>query len=358
MHRSITRRSWIAGAASLSAQTDSAAIRLPKRLRVALIGVDGHIAEITSPLKVLPDVELVAVAEPDPRAMRKVARSAVIAKAKHYADYRQMLDREKPDVVSICGPNGDRAEAILACAERRLHVAAEKPLTTERADFERVRRAVKESGIKLTMLLPMRFYPIYAAIKQIVDSGEIGEVAQMGAQKSYQVAERPPWMRRHASFGGTIPYIGIHMVDLMRFVSGRELTEAASFQGHIGYPELGDMENTTSTIFRLDNGGTAALRMDYLRPEAAGSHGDDRIRVAGTKGVVEHMAATGLTLITNTSKPRVITQLPPHKSLFVDFLDHVYNGRPVGLTLNDIYRANEIVFAARESAEKRQIVKT
>ncbi len=165
-------------------------------------------------------------------------------------------------------------------------------------------------------------------------------------------------MRHHASFGGTIPYIGVHMVDLMRFTSGRELVETVAFQSRVGYPELRDMENTTATLFRLDNGGTAALRMDYLRPETAPTHGDDRLRLAGTKGVVEYQEASGLTLITATAPPRRITDLPPARSLFLDFLESVYHGKPAGLSLEDIYRVNRIVLVARASAEQRRILPT
>src|SRR5262249_54148452 len=150
------------------------------------------------------------------------------------------------------------------------------------------------------------------------------------------------------TFGGTIPYIAVHMVDLMRWSSGREMVEAVSFQGRIAHPEMGDMENTTATIFRLDNGGKAALHMDYLRPETAQTHGDDRLRLAGTKGVVEFQEATGVTVVTEKEKPRTISALPPNRSLFLDFLDSVYNNKPVGLSMSDIWRVNEIVLAARE----------
>jgi predicted dehydrogenase len=165
-------------------------------------------------------------------------------------------------------------------------------------------------------------------------------------------------MRHRASFGGTIPYIGIHMVDLMRFIGGRELVEAVSYAARVGFPEMGDLENTTATLFRLDNGGTAALHMDYLRPEAALTHGDDRLRLAGTRGVLEFQENTGLSLVTADDPPRTIQDLPPGRRLFPDFLDSVYNGTPVGLGLPDIYRANEIVLAARESAEQRTILRT
>ena len=147
------------------------------------------------------------------------------------------------------------------------------------------------------------------------------------------------------------------MVDLMRWISGREFAEAVSLQTRIGYPEYGQMENTTGTLFRLDNGGVAVLHMDYLRPQTAATHGDDRLRLAGTGGVVEYQQATGVTVVTGKQNARSITELPQSRSLFLDFLDAVYNGKPAGLSLSDIYRVNEIVLGARESAEKRAFVK-
>ena len=136
------------------------------------------------------------------------------------------------------------------------------------------------------------------------------------------------------------------------------MVETAAFQSRVGWPDLDEMENTTSTVFRLDNGGTAALRMDYLRPETAPTHGDDRLRLAGTSGVAEYQQSTGVTLITGKEKPRVVTDLPRPGSLFLDFLDSVYNGKPCGLTLPEIYRVNEIVLAARLAAETGRVLKT
>lgn len=353
--RAIARRSLLAGAA-LAAQAANAALKLPRKVRLALLGLEGHTGEVVRPLPQLPDVEVAAIADPNGSAIAAMARNPRLAGAKRYADYRQMLEREELDMVCICGPTHTRAERILACAERKLHVVAEKPLAIERADLEKVKAAVGKSGIRLTMLLPMRFSPPYLALRQIVREGQIGEVAQIAAQKSYKLGKRPTWMLKRASFGGSIPYIGIHMVDLMRWSTGREMVQAASFQSHIGFPEYGDMENTTGTIFRLDNGGVGMLRMDYLRPETAASHGDDRLRVVGTVGVVEYQASTGVTLISSKEKPRTISSLPPAGSLFLDFLDSVYHAKPPMLDLPDIYRVNEIVLAARESAEKGRVI--
>jgi predicted dehydrogenase len=343
---------------AMLAATPPVPLRLPRKVRLALLGLEGHIGEILDPLPLLPDVELVAMADRDAKLRASAARRPEAAHARQYVDYRELLERERLDVAGICGTNGERAGAILACAARKIHVVAEKPLAIERSELEREKRAVADSGIRLTMLLTMRFEPPYAAMRQLVAAGRIGEVAQMAAQKSYKLGERPEWMRHRATFGGTIPYIGIHMVDLMRFIGGRELVEAVSFEARVGFPEMGDLENTTATLFRLDNGGMASLHMDYLRPEAAPTHGDDRLRLAGTRGVLEFQESAGLTLVTADEAPRAIQDFPPARRLFPDFLDSVYNGTPAGLGLPDIYRANEIVLAARESAERRTMLRT
>jgi hypothetical protein len=56
-------------------------------------------------------------------------------------------------------------------------------------------------------------------------------------------------------------------------------------------------------------------------------------------------------------KPQVLQDLPKGQSLFVDFLESVYNGKPSALSLEDIYRVNEIVLIAREAADKGQMLK-
>ena len=356
MHR-ITRRAWIGGAALAAQAAGGEIVRLPQKVRLAIIGLEGHISEILGPLNRLPDVQLAAVYDRDPRRMEEVLHSKHGDDARMYGNWRDLLGGEKLDVVGICGPNGERAEILIECARRKLHIVAEKPLAITRPDLGRIKKAVAENGVRLTMLISMRFERVYRALRQIVAEGEIGEVAQISAQKSYKLGERAEWMRDRSTYGGTIPYIAVHMVDLMRWTSGRELVETVSFQGRVGYPQLRDMENTTATIFRLDNGGTAALHMDYLRPDTAATWGDDRLRLAGTRGVAEYQAATGVTLITEKRPFHQITDLPPNGSLFVDFLSSVYLGKTSVLELSDIYRVNEIVLAARDSADKHEILK-
>ncbi len=350
----MTRRSLIAGVGgALYAEP----VKLPRRIRVAIIGLDGHPGEISKPLDELPEVDIIAISNAEPKAIERYTRGkARLQNVKPYSDYRRMLDSEKPDVVAVCNNNGERAAAILEAANRKMNVIAEKPLALTRADLDRVKAAVKNNNVHIGMLLPMRYEPPYKALKQITDSGEIGEVIQISAQKSYQLGTREEWYKHQATYGSTILWIGIHMFDLMRFTSGRDFTEASSFMGRIGFPNTGDMETTTVTAFRMDNSGTGTLHMDYCLPAGAPSHGDDRLRLAGTKGVAEYMAATGTTLATNQSKPHRIESLPQPGSVFRDYIANVYAGAPATLTEAEIFRVCDVTIAAHLAAIGRRIV--
>jgi predicted dehydrogenase len=350
------RRAFLAGAVAAQA-AGPAPVRLPKKVRVVMVGLDAHPGEVLNPSLAHPSIEVTALFDEDPATAERYKQNPKLRQARVYTDYREMLDKEKPDVAGVCNSNGGRADAVIACLERNIHTAAEKPLAIERASFNRVVTAVKNSKAKLTMLLPMRFNSVYLAMKKVVDSGEIGEVIQIGAQKSYKTSKRPAWFYKRATYGGTIPWIGIHMVDLMRWSSGRDFTEVFSYQNKIGFPDTGDIENVTGSVFRMDNGGVAVLRMDYLRTQTAPTHGDDRLRLAGTKGIVEYMAATGVTLMSATRKPEKLERLPEERSLFSEFLDHIYNGAPEPISWQDIYRDCHIVIAARDGAEEGRIVK-
>jgi predicted dehydrogenase len=340
MRKIISRRGWLAGAfgSALAAQTP-----VSGKIRVGLSGFDGHPEEILRVLPQSPNIELVAVAADgsDPAARTAGLKDQFAARAHQYDALDDMLSHEKLDVVALCNNGGRRAAAIRACAARKLDVIAEKPLALNRADLDAVYAAVKSSGIRLGMLLPMRFDSPYLAMRRMVLAGEIGEVIEMDAQKSYQLGPRPEWQKHAATYGSTITWIAIHGIDLMLFVSGRRFTEVASLQSRVGFPEIGDMQNVTASIFRMDNGGAASLHMDYLRPESAGAHGDDRLRVAGSLGVVEYQESTGVTLLKKGQPPRTIRDLPPKGSVFLDFL----SAAPT-LSWPQIVAANEATIAA------------
>jgi predicted dehydrogenase len=325
-------------------------VSLPRKVRVAVIGVEGHTNIVFRALPSLPDVSVVAYASAGE------SNGKDFAGLRWYRNAGAMLDREKPDVAVVATDDGARAAAILDCAKRRIHVFSEKPVARTRAEYDLVKKAISQSGVRLGLMLEKRFAPHFLALRDAVRTGGIGEVAHIQGQKSYKAGPKSAWKNARETYSGTIPWVGIHMADLMLFTSGRTFVECASFEGRVGWPQLGARANTASILFRLDNGGTAVLSLDYLRPGGAPTHDDDRIRIAGTKGVAEYQSATGAVVTTADAAPRKLA-LPPAGENFADFLESVYNGRTGLLPIEEIWTANEVVLAANEAVNTGRVVR-
>jgi len=319
---------------------------------LALIGLKGHQYVVLDALQAHPEVQLMAVADDHPEAVAAVAGPPG---ARAYSDYRELLADCRPDVVLEAGNDRDRADILTACAERGINLICEKPLAKDLAGLERVRKALEKSGVTLTMLLTMRCDPPYLALRQAVASGAIGTIAQAGAQKSYRLGERPAWQQSRETFSGIIPYIGIHAMDLIRWTSGLEFVEVMAYAANVAHPEMGDLEDSACVIARLSNGASAAIRLDYCRPAAAPTHGDDRLRIAGRSGVVEAKDER-VTLVTANEGPRELP-LPPPVDFLGDYLDALARGREPFIPRADCLRISEVVLRAREAAETRRPVK-
>jgi predicted dehydrogenase len=93
-----------------------------------------------------------------------------------YTDWREMLEKEKPDAVSVCVPNVHHREPVLGCLRAGAHVLCEKPLATSVAEAEEMFAAAKSAGRSLMAAQNWRWNENSRAIRRIVDTGEMGEV--------------------------------------------------------------------------------------------------------------------------------------------------------------------------------------
>lgn len=325
-------------------------------MNVALIGLKGHYGTVLEGLKEA-GCGLAAVHDDNPEVLAGVSGwPAADADTKTYADYREMLDREQIDIVGESVTDNLRGEIIKACAERRIHVLAEKPLAFTLEELAEVRQAVAEAGIHLSMLLTMRFEPAYMALRQCVQEGLIGEVCQGAMQKSYRLGNRPAWQRSRQTFSGIIPFIGIHALDLIAWTSGRQFVRGAAFCANTGHPEMGELEDNASVALELENGGSAGVRLDYCRPAAAPTHGDDRLRLAGSRGVIEALGCGAqVTLITEDEGQRDVP-LPPQGRQFVNFVHSIQGTETSGVPAADCFHITEIVLKLREAARAGRVV--
>jgi len=317
---------------------------------LAFIGLKGHQYIILDAIPDLPGVEIVAVADDDSEALKRIhGFPGATTATKAYLDYRELLEKHTPDIVVEAGTDRDRSEVLTTCAQRGIHIICEKPLAIDLPGLERVENAVTEAGITCSALLTMRCEPPYLGLRAAMAAGVVGEVTQVGGQKSYRLGERPSWQKSRDTFSGIIPYIGIHVMDLLRWTTGREFVEVMAYGSNVGHPDMGDLEDNACIIARLDNGASAAFRLDYCRPAAAPTHGDDRLRIAGNRGVIEAKDDT-VTTIMHDEGPREVP-LPPPVNFFADFLQAIQTNSDPFIPFADCVRITEVVLRADESAQ-------
>lgn len=354
-----SRRSLLAASpVALLAQEEGASPdawpRLKKKMRVGMVGLEGHPSVVYDVIAKHPDAVLTAIAK-DTVPVANLTRREAFRETRVYDDYRAMFAKESFDVLAVCNTNGHRAEVIVEAARKGWHVIAEKPVALSTDELRQVKDAVAKAGVQFTSLLPMRYDGPLFTMAALIREGHIGEVLLMNAQKSYKLGSRAPWFKDPALYGSTMQWIGVHMMDLMHWVSGKRFRSAYSYEKNVNHPEFGQMENVAGAVFELENGGVATLNMDYLRPDSASTHGDDRLRVAGEKGILEYRVHDGLRSLTGTETATGKPALRhPAYPLFLEFLLQIENGRPMLIRTEEIFHVVEALNAARESSRTRR----
>ncbi len=352
-------RSAVGAGLALGAATSGRGAPAPladaKTVRVGLIGTDGHTGVLLGSIPHLPGVELAAFAKslPDDDVAGLRRNKAFSEKTRVYDRFEPMLEKEELDVVGVCLPYYRNAEASIVAARKGIHVVSEKPVATTLEDLAALKKAVAESKARLTSLMNMRCFPPYRAARKAVQDGLIGEPILLTSQKSYRFGSARPWFYKEMkTYGGTIPWAGIHSIDYMRWTSGRQYTQVSAWHGNKDHPDYPGFQDHAGVLFKLDNGGTAMTNLDYLRPEAAPTHGDDRLRIAGSEGVLEVMGAEGrVSVITASGGPRELA-LPEKVDFFADFLAELAGKGEHLISQDDAFRLTEICLEAREAAEE------
>jgi len=172
----------------------------------------------------IPEVTITALCNRNPeRAQTIVDRFGI---ANHYADYREMLEHEKPDFVDIITPPPTHLEMCKIAADLGIHVICQKPLAPT---FEEARQIVDytyKANIRFMVHENWRFQPWYREIKRLLDAGAIGDKihvmsfrSRMGdgwGQDAY--LNRQPYFRDYPRL--LVYENGVHFIDTYRYLAG------------------------------------------------------------------------------------------------------------------------------------------
>ena len=263
-----------------------------------------------------------------------------------YSSYEAMLEAENPDLIVIDGMFCDHAAMAARALQKNIHVFADKPLATTEADFRMLQAAQMRSKARLFAMMTMRYEDSYYTARSLVKSGAIGKIRMLNGQKSYRLGKRPRFYQDRALFGGLTLWVSIHMVDLIQWITGKQGVSVFSMQDAHQNRSNGDLEMLSLCSFELEDHILASVHSDYYRPAAAPSHGDDRLRIVGTDGILEILDGR-LTLIDAQGQREV--PLQPAPDLFADCLRRIEE-RDFSDHIDGMY-STYLCLKARESAD-------
>src|ERR1051326_1292879 len=125
-----------------------------------------------------PNIDVVALADPDAEGRAKM--TAKIDAPRSYADYRELLEKERPDLVSIAMRQSDQHLAIgLAALRAGAHLYCEKPFVTAPNESDELLVEADQRGRKIAVAHTMRMMPVVVLLKRAIAEGLIGEVQEL-----------------------------------------------------------------------------------------------------------------------------------------------------------------------------------
>ncbi|HEU5316139.1 MAG TPA: Gfo/Idh/MocA family oxidoreductase [Chloroflexota bacterium] len=280
-------------------------------IRFGIAGMTSdHVWGMGDGLAALPEVQLVAGAEPYPELREKATRQWNLSRT--YEDVHTMLDKEELDALLVCGDNASKAEIAESAARRKVHVYQDKPMAATLAQADRILRAAEDSGITLMVAYHSAFNPVYDQVKELLRQGAIGRlylargVTGHGGPVEYGCSQYfCEWLfDRHKNGGGTFIDEACYLLDGFVDYFGA-ISEVSAFTAPIGsvtgdkprhreyLPD--DVEDNAVAILRFANGALGVIDSKWGQvgpaPVRTSFHGTQGTLTNGPNGTELHSTA-------------------------------------------------------------------
>ncbi len=278
---------------------------LGRRLRLALVGggPGSFIGATHRQAARLDDrFEVVsAVLSADSGRSRAAGRELGLQEERIYTDVADMFDRESDrddgaDVAAIMTPNDSHFPFAKAALQKGLDVICDKPMTNTVAEAEELVRLVEDTGLVFCLTHNYTGYPMVRQARAMVGEGQLGDIrlvqieyVQGGKARENDpdpAAGPLPWRFDPVRSGPSLVLgdIGSHAHNLVRFITGLEVTEVAAEVGAV-VPKR-KVHDFAGALLRLEGGVHGCF---WVTQAAAGVENCLRIRVSGSKGSLEWM---------------------------------------------------------------------
>ena len=183
-------------------------------------------------------------------------------KVKVYEDYRDMLEKEKPELVAIATESGKHADIALKCIAAGCHVIIEKPIALSIADADAIIQAGKEKGVLVCANHQNRFNKSIQEIRKAIEKNRFGKLlygtAHIRWARNHEYYDRASWRGTWEQDGGALMNQCIHDIDLLRWMMGDEIDMVYGMTDRLMHPYI-EAEDLGLAIVKFKNGSYGTI---------------------------------------------------------------------------------------------------
>ena len=209
-------------------------------IKYALIGCGAAAKVHVHHLQEHPDVKIVATCDP----LEPTDQIFTSLQVPHYQHYQQLLDSQPIDAISIISPHASHYEQALDCSQKRIYVLCDKPLALSYQHAEEVVHAFEEKNLKLSVMLPRRFFNNTLAVEKALKENDLGKVKNIvydlcvNKDQSYYAN----WRGKKAQAGGGVLMCqALHDLDRLVYLFGGAQIATANLQTTRDYIDVEDV---------------------------------------------------------------------------------------------------------------------
>ena len=318
-------------------------------------------------------LEIVAICDIETSCMiDKILKFKLGSSVNQYSDYKEMVEKEKPELVAICTESGKHAEVALFCIEHGCHCIVEKPLALSIADADAIIAASIKHHVKVCACHQTRFNKSVQIIREAVDMNRFGKLfygtAHIRWCRDHEYYDRAAWRGTWKQDGGALMNQCIHNIDLLRWMMGGEIDEVIGMTDRLNHEYI-EAEDMGIALIKFKNGsygiveGTTDIYPKNLE-ETLYIFGEKGTVKAGGQSVnvIEEWRFSDLLDDPEEVKAR-FHENPPnvygygHTPLYADVINAVKQDRQPYVNAMEGKRALELVLAIYKSAAEGCSVK-
>lgn len=328
-----------------------------RKLRVCIIGAGALGTVHARNWLTVPEVELVAVA--DPIEQRAEALGEELGIPRRFTDHEEALQVEGIDAVSVAVPSALHRACSVAAMERGCHVICEKPVAVTMEDALAMKEARESTGVKLAIGFCKRFMEQVRRSAELVQGGTLGRPVIYRHISGWEIRPKP-WIMDRVMGGGPVIDIAVHYFDQWRVIFASEpvRVKASGTIFSAGAPELpGVAPGIDSFALSVEyaSGDIGVLSMSWGLPLGVTTPTHENI--IGPRGAVLIEGSGSMTLKTAEGEQQFgDLDTDMHPKQLAAFAQAIREDGPVAADIDDGIAALKVSLAALESIETGQAV--